>query len=104
MDSKEALERIKDAELKAQETIEAAKKEAHRILSEAGHEKERIIKLAQEKAGADIQKLKDNIKGLAEQESSLIRKQSQEEIEASKAKAASRVDRAAQFLKERLNL
>mgnify|MGYP003395970105 CR=1 FL=1 len=44
MDTKTALDKIKEVEASAQKIIEQAKSEAHNILLQAGQEKENMIK------------------------------------------------------------
>lgn len=102
MDSKIALDKIKETEHKAQEIIEEAKKEAKKILREADLEKERIIKESKTQAKLDAQKLKDRARRDVQKEISLIESQTEEKGKSIKEKAKGNFDRALDFIKSKL--
>jgi len=98
MDVKLALDNVKEAELKAQEIVAQAKKEARNILHEASLNREAILRRAQEQAGIDSQKLKAKIESETQQELEVIRIQAEKETNALKENAAANIDRAADFI------
>ena len=102
MNSKEALERIREAEKQAQDIIDQAKNEARRILNEERIEKERILKAPQEQARLDSQKFKAEINEEILKEVSLIEGRTQDEIKALQEKASINLDKVLDFIKPKL--
>lgn len=99
VDSKIALDKIKETEKKAEEIIEQAKGEAAHILRQATEERERILKTRQDQARLDAQKLKAHKIEETAEEIVLIEQRTQDEIKAIKEKAQGNLDRAVDFLK-----
>ncbi len=102
MDSKAALDKIKEAESNAQQIIERVKLDAHNILREAKLEKERVIKAAIEKAKIDSRKLRIKIQEEGSGEINEIKKQSGVEIETLKEQAKNNLDKAVEFIKHKI--
>jgi len=102
MDSKIALDKIKEAEAQAQRIIEEAKKQALDILRNVNLAKESIIKTAQEKARLVVHDLKIKIEQETQKEISTIQNQNQEDIRQVEEKAKANLDKALQFLKDRI--
>jgi ATP synthase H subunit len=103
MDSKLALDKIKEAESKAQRIIDEAKLEAQKILHEAKLEKEQFIEIALEKAKTDSQDLKNKINAEALQEVSAIENRTKDEINVLKEKAWHNLDKAVGFIRSKLD-
>ena len=103
MDSKTALDKIRQAEKEAQDIIEQAKNQARKILQEAKSEKENIIRDAQAKARLDSQKLKVKLQEETLAEIALIKNQTNLDIQALKEKAQRNMDQAAGFLKGKID-
>ena len=103
MDSKTALDNIKAAELKAKELIEQAKKEAQDILGGVSLKQAQIIKQAQGQALLDAEKLREKIYQEAQEEIGLIQEHGQEEIKALREKAQRNIDRAVEFIKNKMD-
>jgi len=104
MDSKAALDKIREAEFKAQEIIEQAKRESQEILREAKAEKERLIKHAAEQANQDCKKLKIKIEEEAAREVAALGGLAEEEIRILKEKVQARLAEATEFLKAKIEL
>ena len=102
MNSKEALDTIKESETKAQEIIQQAKNEAQKIILDAHLEKERLIQNAQGRGRLDGQKLRAQTQGETLREIDMIKNKSQVEIAALKEKAQVDFERAVEFLKDNL--
>ncbi len=103
MDSKAALDKIKQAEFKAQSIQEEAKREAKRILNFAKQEKERLVQRNKEKALLDNKNLRTQIHQEALKEVSAIEGQSKAEVEQIKEKAGHNLDKAVEFIKDKIN-
>ena len=95
-------DKIKEAEDQAQRIIEEAKKQALDILRDVNLAKESIIKTAQEKARLAAHDLKIKIEQETQKEISAIQNQNQEDIRQVKEKAKANLDKALQFLKDRI--
>lgn len=104
VDSKTALEQIKETEMQAEEIIALAKEEARGILQEAGREKERLIKEARAKARLACEGLRLQIEKEKKEELALIEVQTENNIRSLKEIAGSNLDKAVQFLKEQIKL
>lgn len=102
MDSKVALDKIKETEVKAQRIIEEARKQAIDILNQANLAKESIIKTVQEKAKLAARELKLQIEQETREELSSIQAKSQDEINAIKHKTSANLDKALEFIKEKI--
>ncbi|MFH1244935.1 MAG: hypothetical protein V1662_00430 [Candidatus Omnitrophota bacterium] len=104
MDAKIALDKIQEAEQEAQRLIEQAKKEAVDILHKTGQGKEQIIHQAREQAGRDARKLKEDTTALTAQEVFAIEKQGEQQIRTLRETESGKVNKAIQFLKNKLGL
>jgi vacuolar-type H+-ATPase subunit H len=102
MDSKMALDKIKEAEAEAQRIIEGTKKQALDILADANLAKESIIKASQERARLAAKELKLQIEQETQKEILAIQNQNQSDISAVKEKAKVNLDKASQFLKDKI--
>ncbi|MEI6631806.1 MAG: hypothetical protein WCL25_04255 [bacterium] len=102
MDSKSALDKIKEAELKAQELVEAAKKEALKIIQLAGLEREKIIQAAKARAREKNEELRKALDEETAKESSFIKQKSQDQQERIEKTARFNIDAAVDFLKNHL--
>jgi len=103
MDSKVALDKIKEAEIKAQHIVEQAKLEARNMLQEGKLEKDRIIKIAIEKAKTDSQKVKNRITAETLRETSSIENKTKDEVGALKEKVMASFDKALDFIRSKLD-
>jgi len=104
MDSKVALDKIKETELKAEDIIEQAKRESQGILHNARLEKERILAQAKADAERDAEGVRVKIRQLAATDAANIEGQSKEAVRALKEKAQPNIDKALDFLREKLGL
>lgn len=102
INSKVALDRIKEAELKAHETTEAAAKEAHAMLLEARNERERLIRAGLEKARADAKALMAKNEKEGTDEAAVIKKEFEEKIRIVREKARPRLDEAVGFIGKKM--
>ena len=102
MSSKAALDRIREAELKAREITEAAAKEAHAMLLEARNERERLIRAGLDKARADAKALLAKGEKEGTGEAAIIKKGFEEKIRALQEKAKPRLDEAAEFIRKKI--
>lgn len=104
MDTKGALEKIKEAETKTQGALEQAKKESQKIMHDALLEKERIIKNSQQRARLDAQQLKTKIEEETFGEIKTIANQAKEDIRVLQEKAEDNLVRAVEFLKGKISV
>jgi vacuolar-type H+-ATPase subunit H len=104
MDSKEALDKITQAEQQAEELLSSARAEAGRIIDRVHQQGAALLKEAQEKARAEAGKLKARIDQDAAGEIEALKTASLREVEALKNKAAACVEKAADFLKEKIRV
>ncbi|MFH0738465.1 MAG: hypothetical protein V2A59_01215 [Candidatus Omnitrophota bacterium] len=102
MDSKSALDKIKEAELKAEELVEAAKKESLKIIQLAGLEREKIIQAAKARAREKSEELRKALDQETTKESSSIKQKFQAEQERIEKAAGVNIDAAVDFLKNHL--
>ena len=102
MDSKIALDKVKEAEQKAQQIIEEAQAKARDILRDAELAKESMVKAAQEKARLAAQKLRIEIEEEAKKEAALIQNKNEEDVRALKEKARANFDKALKFIKAKI--
>ena len=99
---KNALDKIKESGVKADEVIAETRKEAQKIIHEARLERERMIKSALEKVNLDSQKLKSNIEGGTAKEVREVEKDTKDQINALKVKAEANLNKALTILKEKI--
>jgi len=104
MDSKIALDKIKETEVQAQRIIEEAKKQAGDILQEAQLAQESIIKTMQEKARLAAKELKLQIEQETQKEISGIQAKNQDDTRLIKEKASVNLDKALEFIKDKIDL
>jgi V/A-type H+-transporting ATPase subunit G/H len=104
MDSKIALDKIKETEVQAQRIIEEAKKQARDILQEAQLAQESIIKTMQEKARLAAKELKLQIEQETQKEISGIQAKNQDDTRLIKEKASVNPDKALEFIKDKIDL
>jgi len=104
MDSKTALEKIKEAEIKAQDSLEQAKRKSRQILQEASTEKARILKQAQDQANHDAQNLQIKIEKETVEEIAAIDNQTSEAIKILRKGAQVNLNKAADFIKTKIDL
>lgn len=97
--SKEALDRIRQAEALSRKTLEDAAKEAHEILAASRGERERIIRDSHEKARAEIKAFKANIEKEGASGAAAIEKDAREEARRLEAKAKENLAKAVDFIK-----
>jgi len=102
--AKEALDKIKEAEVKALRIVEEAKRTAHKIFEEARMEKGRILKFAEENALIDARRLEKKVEEETFKEISVINAEARSDCEALKAKAKQNIGKAAEFVKAKVNL
>ncbi len=102
MDSKGALDKIKEAELKAKEMIELARQEARKILQLAQLEREDILRGAQEKAALKSSELKEEIQRDTQNAIAVLKGQAQAQIAKINETAKGNIEAALDFLKTKL--
>ncbi len=102
LNSKVALEKIQETELRAKDMAEEAKREALELLGQAKLAKEGLLKTAQEKARLDAQKLKAESEEEALGEAVEIRARAQAEALALKQAAEANLDAAVRWIKAKL--
>lgn len=102
MDSKSALDKIKEAELKAQQMLQQAKEESRRILQSAQLEREKIIQDVSVRAGLKSEELRSKMQEEAIRTSSSIKSQAEAEKEKVKIAAQANIAAALDFLKSNL--
>jgi vacuolar-type H+-ATPase subunit H len=104
MDSKAALDKIRQAELQAEETLSEAGAEAGCITEQARQQGAELIKEAQVKAASEAGKLKAQIEQDTAREIEEIKGTSLREVGVLKSKAAENVEKAANFLREKIHI
>jgi V/A-type H+-transporting ATPase subunit G/H len=104
MDSKTALDKIKEAEQKASDIIEDARRQAVVVLETARVKKEAIIKKAKRDAMDEAAKLKDNIGRATAAEVAEIEKKAREDIELLDKMLKANFDKAVAFLRSKIEL
>ena len=102
LNSKVALEKIQETELRAKSMEEEAKREALELLGQARLAKEGLLKTAQEKARLDAEKLKAKNEEEAGGEAAEIRAKAQAEALALKQAAEANLDVALRWVKAKL--
>ena len=102
MDSKTALDKVKEIELEAARSLEEAKKEFQKILADAKLESARLIRESEQQAKLDAQKLKAKIEQETVSDISAIEAQSRLEREALIKRANNNLDKAVAFMKDKI--
>lgn len=102
LNSKVALEKIQETELRAKKMAEEAKREALELLGQARLAKEGLLKTAQEKARIDAGKLKAKSEEGALGEAIDMRARAQAEALALKQAAEANLDVALRWIKDKL--
>jgi vacuolar-type H+-ATPase subunit H len=102
MDVKEALDKIKEVELEAQGIIAAAQTQLRLILTQARQEREKIFALAQQRARKESAELSETMQRQTQQEITLIKKETEDLSARLIEKAQGNLDRAVEFLKDKI--
>ena len=104
MDSKTALDKIKDAEAQATNILENAKNQAHKIILEAKSQKGTITGDALLKAKGDAKNLKEKLSRESVFEAESIAKKAESEKTELIKNSSKNIDKAVNFIKSKLNL
>ncbi len=102
LNSKIALERIQETELRAKNMVEEAKREALELLQQARLAKEGLLKTAQEKARLESQKLRVRGEEEALEGAAQVKAQAEAEVQALKQTAEANLDQALKLMKSKL--
>ncbi len=101
MDAKEALDKIKTAEIQAEEIIQQAEAESVLILRQAQREKLNIIASARERAMLQAQELKAQTEAQTSQEVQMINDRRKEVVRNLEDQAKNKQEKAVTFILEK---
>jgi V/A-type H+-transporting ATPase subunit G/H len=102
MDSKTALENIKDAENRAKDILDKAREKSCAIIDDAKQQAQGIAQGARARAAADAGLLKQKIEEESRKEAAAIMRQAHEDTRSLKEKSLQKIEKAVEFLKEKI--
>lgn len=102
--AKEALDKIKEAELEADKLVEEAKKESRKILEKARLERERIIEEARQNVYRDSGKIRIATEEEALREAAEIKEGSRKAASSLKERTEANIDKALRFIESKMGI